>query len=333
MLMMTMYAIINIPYSAVMGVMTSDTQERSQLSSFRFVGAFGVALIVQTFTKRMVTKAGGVDEKLGWQMVMVAYGAIAALLFLACFLMTKERVMPPAKQESDIKADVRALLQNGPWITMFFMGMLVIAGFALRGGTLLYYFKYYVKQGDQAFELFMFSGGLAALAGTVLMPFGTKLLGKRTLYVVCMAGAGLLTMPYYFLPADASAAIFGLNIAISFLLGPTAPLIFVMFTDVADYGEWKCERRTTGLIMAAAMLSLKFGGAIGGFANGKILEAYDFVANQEQSAESIQGILLLMGIIPAVTTIGAAVLAMTYKLDDKMMKQIETDLLARRNQG
>ena len=137
-------------------------------------------------------------------------------------------------------------------------------------------------------------------------------------------------MPYYLLPADATVAIYGLNIVISFLLGPTAPLIFVMFTDVADYGEWKTGRRTTGLIMAAAMLSLKFGGAIGGFANGQILESAGFVANQDQTQKSIDAILLLMGVIPAMTCVGAAVIAMIYKLDDKMMKQIETDLVARR---
>src|SRR5690606_18331444 len=188
---------------------------------------------------------------------------------------------------------------------------------------------YYLND-ERAFEAFMFSGGIAALLGTVVMPLGTRLLGKRRLYVVCMGSAGLLTIPYYFLPPDASAAIYGLNIAIAFLLGPTAPLIFVMFTDTADYGEWKTGRRTTGLIMAAAMLSLKFGGAIGGFFNAKVLEIHGFVPNQAQSAESLQGILLLMGIIPAVTALGAAALALLYPLSDERMSEIETELGRRR---
>jgi GPH family glycoside/pentoside/hexuronide:cation symporter len=290
-----------------------------------------VALIVQSFTADLVAWAGGGNDQAGWRTIMVLYGGIAAVLFVLCFLTTKERVEPPAKQQSNIREDVKALMQNAPWMVMFFMGMLVIAGFALRGGTLLYYFKYYVEDGEQIFSKFMFSGGIAALVGVTLMPLGTKYIGKRRLYVLCMAGAGLLTLPYYFLPPDAIVAIYGLNIAVSFLLGPTAPLIFVMFTDVADYGEWKTGRRTTGLVMAAAMLSLKFGGAIGGFANGQILEAGGFVANQVQTADATTAILLLMGVIPALTTIGAAGVAMLYKLDDKTMKTIETDLLARRS--
>lgn len=327
--MMMMYTAINIPYTALMGVITPNTQERSQLSSWRFIGAFVVALIVQSFTMRFVDWAGSGSPQRGWQIVMFAYGGVAAVLFLISFLSTRERVLPPEKQESDFKQELKALSQNKPWITMFFMAMLVIAGFALRGGTLLYYFKYYVKN-NAAFETLMWTGGFAALAGAAIMPWGTKLLGKRTLYVVCMASAGILTIPYYFLSPDSLVMILGLNIAIAFVLGPTAPLIFVMFTDTADYGEWKSGIRTTGLVMAAAMLAFKFGGAIGGFANGQILERFGFVANQDQSAESIQGILLMMGLIPAATTIGAALIALTYRLTDEQMTKIENELAERR---
>jgi glycoside/pentoside/hexuronide:cation symporter, GPH family len=327
--MMMMYTAINIPYSALMGVITPSTQERSQLSSWRFIGAFTVALVVQTFTMRFVGLAGDGNPEKGFQLVMLAYGGIAALLFVISFLTTRERVHPPEKQSSHLPSDLSALLANTPWKIMFGMGVLVIAGFALRGGTLMYYFKYYLND-EKAFEAFMFSGGIAALLGTIVMPLGTRLLGKRRLYVACMGSAGLLTIPYYFLPPDASGLIYGLNIAIAFLLGPTAPLIFVMFTDTADYGEWKTGRRTTGLIMAAAMLSLKFGGAIGGFFNAKVLELYGFVPNQAQSTESLQGILLLMGVIPAVTALGAAGLALLYPLSDERMGEIESELELRR---
>src|SRR5690606_4733824 len=214
--MMMMYTAINIPYSALMGVITPNTQERSQLSSWRFIGAFTVALVVQTFTMRFVDFAGEGNPERGFQLVMVMYGGIAALLFVISFLTTRERVHPPEKQSSHLRSDISALLANTPWKIMFGMGVLVIAGFALRGGTLMYYFKYYLND-ERAFEAFMFSGGIAALLGTVVMPLGTRLLGKRRLYVVCMGSAGLLTIPYYFLPPDASAAIYGLNIAIAFL--------------------------------------------------------------------------------------------------------------------
>src|SRR5690606_9238737 len=141
--MMMMYTAINIPYSALMGVITPNTQERSQLSSWRFIGAFVVALIVQAFTMRFVDWAGAGNPQRGWQMVMVAYGGIAAVLFVISFLSTRERIEPPAKQHSSLKQVVIALGQIKHCITLFFMGMLLIVGFALRGGTLLFFFIYY----------------------------------------------------------------------------------------------------------------------------------------------------------------------------------------------
>ncbi|HEY4104510.1 MAG TPA: MFS transporter [Polyangiaceae bacterium] len=325
-----LYSAINIPYSALMGVITPRTNERAELASYRFIGAFAVALIVQTFTPKLARIFGGDSAQRGWQLVLASYGVIAALLFVLCFSTTRERMRPPREQRASVKADLSALLVNRPWIVMFGLGTLVIAGFALRGGTLYYYFKYYLRD-ENAFVAFMFSGGIAALAGTALMPFGSRRLGKRRLYFYCMAGAALLTLPYYFLRPEERAAIYGLNAAIAFLLGPTPALMFAMFADTADYGEWKTGRRTTGFVMAAAMLSLKLGGALGGAANGWILEAYGFSANHPQSARAERGILLLMGVVPAASCALAALLSRLYRLDERLLMQIEQELEARRH--
>ena len=327
--MMMMYTAVNIPYSALMGVITPSTQERAQLSSWRFVGAFVVAWVVQTFTLKFVRMLGGEDPQLGWQLVMIVYGGIAALLFVISFATTRERIGPAAGQNSDFGADVRALMRNRPWFIMFLMGIFVISAFALRSGTLAYYFTYYIKDED-AFTFFMGSGGIAALGGVALMPVGARVLGKRRLFILCMGAAAVLMVPFFVIPAAQINAIYALNIAIFFVLGPVAPLIFVMFTDTADYGEWKMGRRTTGLVMAAAMLALKFGGAIGGFANGQVLEAVGFVANQDQTPDAIQGILALVSFIPAGICVGAAILAGLYPLEDRQLRTIEQDLSQRR---
>jgi GPH family glycoside/pentoside/hexuronide:cation symporter len=323
------YTAINIPYSALMGVITPDTQERAELSSLRFVGAFGVALLVQTFTPSFARALGGENAQRGWQLAMLVYGAVACALFYLCFASTKERVLPPPHQNSSVREDFRALSHNAPWLVMLVLGTLVITGFALRGGTLYYYFKYYLGN-ETAFAGFMLSGGIAALAGTALMPLGTRLVGKQRLYLYCMGGAGLLTLPYSFLDPGNLVWVYVLNVGIAFLLGPTPALMFAMFTDTADYGEWKTGRRTTGFVMAAAMLSLKLGGALGGAANGWILQAYGFVPNRAQSPTTLTGILLLMGIVPAATCVLAALTSLLYRLDDSRVRTIQAELAERR---
>jgi GPH family glycoside/pentoside/hexuronide:cation symporter len=312
-----------------MGVITPDTQERAELSSLRFVGAFGVALLVQTFTPSFARALGGENAQRGWQLAMLVYGAVACALFYLCFASTKERVLPPPHQNSSVREDFRALSHNAPWLVMLVLGTLVITGFALRGGTLYYYFKYYLGN-ETAFAGFMLSGGIAALAGTALMPLGTRLVGKQRLYLYCMGGAGLLTLPYSFLDPGNLVWVYVLNVGIAFLLGPTPALMFAMFTDTADYGEWKTGRRTTGFVMAAAMLSLKLGGALGGAANGWILQAYGFVPNRAQSPTTLTGILLLMGIVPAATCVLAALTSLLYRLDDSRVRTIQAELAERR---
>lgn len=323
------YTAVNIPYSALMGVVTPAAQERAELSSLRFVAAFVVALVVQTFTPTLVKALGGSDAARGWQLVMALYGAAACALFWICFSTTKERVAPPPEQSSSVREDLAALSRNVPWFVMFVLGTLVIAGFALRGSTLYYYFKYCLRD-EGAFSLFMFSGGIAALLGTALMPLGTRRLGKRRLYFVCMAGAGLLTLPYSFLEPQNLGLIYALNLGIAFLLGPTPALMFAMFADTADYGEWKTGRRTTGFVMAAAMLSLKLGGALGGAANGWVLEAYGFRPNVEQTPDALAGILLLMGIVPAASCCLAAPVSLLYRLDEERVALMQAELADRR---
>ena len=90
--MMLAYTFINVPYGALLGVITGDSQQRTTLTSFRFIGAFTGGSLVAYFTPELVSFFGGVDEVKGWQMTMALYGGIAAILFVISFLSTKERI-------------------------------------------------------------------------------------------------------------------------------------------------------------------------------------------------------------------------------------------------
>ena len=46
--------------------------------------------------------------------------------------------------------------------------------------------------------------------------------------------------------------------------GITITLLFTMYTDCVEYGEWKTGSNSAGLTVSASMLSLKFGSAVGG---------------------------------------------------------------------
>ncbi|MGB8318567.1 MAG: MFS transporter, partial [Ignavibacteriaceae bacterium] len=69
-LMMMFYSAINVPYSALMGVITSNSEQRVILSSYRFVAAFSGGFIVQGTTLYLVSYFGNGNVQLGWQLAM-----------------------------------------------------------------------------------------------------------------------------------------------------------------------------------------------------------------------------------------------------------------------
>jgi Na+/melibiose symporter-like transporter len=161
-LLMTLYSANNTPYSAMTGVMTGDVNERTTLSSYRFVAAMIAQLIVGGFTLPLVAKFGQGDNAKGWQMTIGLWAVVCVVLFVVTFLTTRERIQPPPQQKSDAKRDFSDLIKNGPWIAMFILTLAHFIVLAMRGGTLFYYFDYYVSE-DRLFE-FLQSLGLASAA-------------------------------------------------------------------------------------------------------------------------------------------------------------------------
>ena len=146
-LLMTLYSANNTPYSAMTGVMTGDVNERTSLSSYRFVAALAAQLIVGGFTLPLVAKFGQGNNAKGWQTTMALWAVVCILLFSITFLSTKERIQPDPKQESSARQDFGALLRSRPWKAMFILTLAHFAVLAMRGGTLFYYFRYYVSPG------------------------------------------------------------------------------------------------------------------------------------------------------------------------------------------
>ena len=164
----------------------------------------------------------------------------------------------------------------------------------------------------------------------MLTEYFSKKFGKRNLYMILMGITSVLTIIFYFIKPEQIVLIFAVHILISFIMGPTAPLIWAMYADTADYSEWKFGRRATGLVFSAATFAQKFGWTIGGALAGWLLAYYGFKANVVQSMETQNGIRMMMSIIPAAGSILATVAAIFYKIDEPLMKKIELELAERK---
>ena len=328
MLMMLVYTAINIPYSAMLGVITADTQERTTLSSYRFVGAFSGGVLVTWFTPKLVAMLGNGNDQLGWQLTMAVYGAAAAVLFITTFASTKERVSPPKNQKTAFRKDLMDLASNGPCLMLFALGLIIMLTISLRNASAAYYFKYYVERPD-LMGAYLTATMIAYAVGAAATPLLTKWMGKKKLLMVLMSLVGLLSLIFYLVPSDGIWMMMTLGVAISLVLGPKSPLVWAMYADSADYSEWKTGRRATALVFAAATFSLKLGGALGGALIGWLLGAMGYSANQDQTGEAQTSIVLLMTVIPGLFAILAAYVARFYQLDDATLIRLHKDLQER----
>ena len=334
-LMMLAYTAINIPYSALMGVISPSSDERVKVSAYRFVCAFGAAWLIGTFVTPLKNILGGGDEAEGFRLTMMLFAVASIALFWLTFASTKERVRAPAIQ-ADLRAELRALARNLPWIALFVSGVFSLMQVAVRNGGLLYYFKYYVgDDGARVFwifdltAIFMSLGTLAMILGVAMTRPLTRRFEKRQLMIVLTVLSAVLSGVFFFLTPEQFWLMVFLNCLAAIIAGPLAPLVFAMNADCADYGEWRSGRRTTGLIYSGGGFAAKMGLAVGAGLAGYILSLFGFVANQPQTETALLGIRLMFSLVPAALSLVGAAAIVFYRLDRAQVERIEQELAER----
>ena len=332
-LMMMLYTAINVPYSALMGVMTPNSQQRTVLSSFRFVGAFGGGLLISMLVRPLVGYFGAEDEATGFQITMAIFAVASIALFWVTFATTKERVKVVDSERISLKNDLKFLVQNRPWVVLCFAAIFTLTSIALRSAVTVHFFKYYVGDDGGAvlwfFDLttiFLTSGMLALIIGVACTSLLTRYFDKKPLLIALSAGNAACSLALFFVPSDQFALMMGINILASLFSGPTAPLVWAMYADVADYGTWKFGRRTTALVFSASMFAQKFGLAIGAGLSGWLLGLFGYVANVEQTDTALMGIRLLFTVLPATVALLNVLVLFFYRLSDAQVREIERAL-------
>ena len=330
-LLMTVFTAINLPYSSLGAVMTSDSYERAGLNSYRFIFAFIGQFIVTGSALYLAMYFGKGDNAKGYQYTLILFSVISFILFMITFSTTKERVLPPVGQKQNLKKDLRNLFKNGPWVILFFVGIISFIMFAMQNLSIAYYFKYYVGQ-EENVQVFNVIGTVALIAGIPLSKPLSKRFGKRNVYVASSLISGLFFILLYIPGEDSVVSIYVLNILAKFTYAPAVPLLWTMLADTADYSEWKTGRRSTGLVFSAATFAQKAGWGIGGALAGWLLAIYQFTPNIEQTSSALIGIKLLISVIPGILYMSCAILLYFYTIDHNTCLIMQKDLEARREE-
>jgi GPH family glycoside/pentoside/hexuronide:cation symporter len=370
---MFMYSAVNIPYTALLGVISGEATERTSAASFKFIGAYLGGLIVSATALPLANSLGHGNVARGWQITMVFYGIAAVIFFFITFISTRERIQPIAKEKTSLKNDLLDLSKNIPWMMLFLVTVLFILFVCIRLSVTAHYFKYYIGEqvipwltglinsllgifnllltgiGKEAiaplaaghaygFEvlasIFNTIGQALSLVGVALVPWFANLVGRKKAVIILFIGAMICTASFYFFRPENLLPIFVFQTIGSMMGGPISTLLWVMYADTADYSEWKTGRRATGLVFSASIMSNKFGWVIGSMIAGLILSWTGFIPNALQNINVQNGLKSMMSIIPvAAGIIALLILILFYKLDEKTMESIKSDLEQRRSGG
>jgi len=335
-LVMLAYTAINVPYSGLMAVIHPESSERTKAAQFRFVFASIGSLIVGASAKPLVELLGGGDELLGFRLTIILFAVLSVAIFWYTFAVTRERVMPN-KHEASITEDMSALLENKSWLILVCTGIFIVVALVARFASIAYYTKYYM--GDDGTNIFLWMdqttliiscGLLGQLFGALITPMlVTRFEKHRLMFAINLFHAILLFFGFTISPDNLAVTIIVHTLGI-ITFGIAITLLFTMYTDCVEYGEWKTGNNSAGLTVSASMFSLKLGSAVGGALPGFILASFGFIANQNQTPESIEGIRYMFNILPAIFFLLGALLILFYKIDREQLTQIESDLIERR---
>jgi Na+/melibiose symporter-like transporter len=191
------------------------------------------------------------------------------------------------------------------------------------------------------FGLFNAGGIIFMIVGISFSKRLADKFGKRDVYKYGLIVATIFILIFYFFKPENIFLMFLSQILHGLSYGVTIPILWAMIADVADYSEWKTNRRATAIIFSAMMVGLKTGLSVGGALVAWILGMYGYIPKESgiegqvivQPESVAEGSRLLVSVFPSIPFLIGAGLLFFYVIDKKMETKIETELKVRREKN
>ncbi|WP_434281791.1 MFS transporter [Clostridium botulinum] len=329
-LLNVIYTAINIPYGVLNSLMTQDQNERSEINIYRMFCSTAGSLCVSVLVLPLVSLFGG--EQSAWIITFAIFGIVETFMFFLTFKTTKERVTAVNEEKSQnisFKDGMKALIQNKYWIIIVLLLVVLFMNMGIMGGSMIYYAQYILNDKKLVAGLSIAQNIPTLIVMlTIAMPL-IKKYGKRNTAIL---GSIIFILGSLFALIDLTSVKL---IYISIIVKGTgnaliSATVFALLADTIEYGEWKTNVRTEGLVYSAGNFGLKIGIGLGTAIVGWLLAFSNYNGSSKvQTDTAINAINILFIWLPMILSGVQIILLKFYKLD-KIYPNIISDLKKRK---
>jgi len=338
---------ISVPYFAIMPIITTDTRERTIISSIQQLVTPLAFMAASIFVLKIVGLFP--SESQGFFYSALIFCVIAAIVMWVTFFSTRSYDYPgnPLFEKGDnhqkvlIKDKLKVLTRNRPLIIVISAFAMMNLSMAVTYGVGIYFFKYNLDMYDK-FPMFIGLSVFATMVGAASTPFFVKRLGKRNLLQIAnlisfvfgiiiiylSLGKDLNTLRELWYPGRIC---FVLAILTQPFVGIVATMLGALLPDCVDFAEWKTGLRAEGLINSLYMAGNKAGYAVGGVILGLGLAFFEYQPNQPSYSDTtLTGIFLMLFGTSAICRVVIGLLMLFHNLPDSRFQEILEELKIRK---
>lgn len=321
------YTCVNIPYGTLCGAMTQNIDERAKINTSRSVAAMIAIGIINIITVPLVNWFGSASPQKGYLTVAILYGCIFTACHMFCFAKTREVVEIEEKEKISLKVQLKAVMQNRPYI-LALIGQ-VLFGFTLygRNADILYYFTY--VEGDVSYyTTYSMCIIIPSIIGAAcFQPLFQKTNNKgRTASIFALLTGISMLILYLFRVTETPVMFYAVSGLTQFFFSGFNTAIYAIIPDCAEYGQWKTGLRNDGFQYAFISLGNKVGMALGTALLAGMLGKFGYAANVQQNEAVLAVMKHAFTTIPGVLWIVTAVVLFFYRLNKKRYNEIMEEL-------
>lgn len=281
-------------------------------------------------------------------MAFLVIAGLALPFFLLCFAGTRERVVPRTGQKNKLAQDLKDLVANKPWRVLVGLTIAFVFFTAVRSTVMNHYLKYFVVGPAASVDVslpgfgamtwdfetlnrwFNTSGQIASLAGVLIIGLFVKRMEKKWNFIMWFSIAVVFTAWTFWLRRDQVGMLLFTNVVASMASAPLCVLIWAMYSDAAEYNEWKNHRQAAGLVFSASTFAQKLGWGVGPAAVSWAIDRLGFRPNVGQSPEVLHWLVLFVSLVPAAFGVLSIMFIFIYPLNDRRVRAMSAELEVRR---